>query len=74
MVEILILIFGYFLGRIHSYYKNRVQCVNCGSYNTYNSAAGFGGVKGSECNFAVKHWEGHICKDCDKITSVKISL
>lgn len=71
---LLALIVGYIIGKARHYYKNRVQCVNCGKHNTYESAAGFGGVKGSVCNFAVKHWEGHVCKDCDKITSVNMTL
>ena len=73
MIYISLVLIGYILGRIRSYYKNRVQCVNCGKSNTDEYAAGFGGC-GGVYEYAVKHWEGHICKDCGKITSVKMSL
>ena len=72
-IFILSVLVGYIIGRVVSYYINRVQCVNCGGYNTYLQAAGYGG-EGGKCLFAVKHWEGHICKDCGKGTSVKMTL
>jgi hypothetical protein len=68
------ILLAYVTGRVHAYYKSRVQCVNCGGYRTYKAAAGMGGVKGSTCNFAVTHWEGHVCEDCDKTTSVSMKL
>lgn len=71
---ILILLGGYILGIIYSYRKNRKQCVNCGGYRTKLLATGMGGVKGSQCKFAVTQWEGHHCKDCDKIMSTITTL
>lgn len=71
---IIAVIAAYWLGKWRTHVKNRVQCVNCGGHNTRFGAAGYGGVKGSICGFAVKHWEGHRCKDCDKLTSVKMTL
>lgn len=73
MKIILLILIGYITGRIHSHYKNRVQCVNCGSFNTYLGSEGYGG-EGGICKHAVKHWEGHTCKDCGEITSVKMSF
>ena len=64
---------GYMIGRIYSYYQNRVQCVNCGSYNTKHGSYGFGGCGGTY-EYAVKHYEGHECKDCGKITSLKMNF
>ena len=69
----LLIILGYIIGRTHFYYERRVQCVNCGKHKTRELASGYGG-EGGICGFAVKHWEGHICKDCGEITSVKMSL
>ena len=70
---IITIIIGYIIGRIHSYYKNRVQCVNCGKHNTYEQASAYGG-EGGIYKYAVKHWEGHVCKDCGEITSLKMSF
>ena len=67
------LIVGYIIGRIVSYYKNRIQCVNCGKHTTYLAAAGYGSV-GGECNFAVKHHEQHVCNSCDEVTIVSMKL
>jgi rRNA maturation endonuclease Nob1 len=72
-ILIAVFLMGYLIGLIHSHFENRVQCVNCGRYNTYLSGAGYGCEEGV-CKYAVKHWEGHICKDCGKITSVKMTL
>jgi hypothetical protein len=66
-------ILGYVIGRIVSYYKNKIQCVNCGGYNTRLIASGYGG-EGGVYQQAVKHWEGHICESCGKSTSIKITL
>lgn len=68
------LIIGIIIGKFYSYYTNRVQCINCGSYNTYLASAGYGGVKGSKCNFAVKHWEGHRCNKCGKGISIQMEI
>ena len=72
-IFVLSILIGYIIGRIVSYYKNRIQCVNCGGYNTYLGASGYGG-QGGICDFAVKHWEAHTCKDCKKSTSIKMDL
>jgi hypothetical protein len=72
-IFVLSILIGYVIGRIVSYYKNRIQCVNCGGYNTYLGASGYGG-EGGEYPHAVKHWEGHMCKDCGEGTSIKMSL
>ena len=74
MRELIFMLIGFLIGRLYSYYKNRIQCVNCGSNNTYKSADGYGRVKGSKCDFTVKHWEGHVCKSCGEITSLSMKL
>ena len=75
MIKIIIgILIGYIIGRIYSYYKNRIQCVNCGSFNTYKGASGYGRVKGSEYDFAVKCWEAHDCNKCGKGTSFKMEI
>jgi hypothetical protein len=70
---IVIAIVSFLLGVFIQYRKSRIQCVNCGGNNTYLAAAGYGG-EGGECKFAVKHHEQHVCKDCNKITSIKMTL
>jgi hypothetical protein len=70
----IILLIGYFIGKIHSYYKNRIQCVNCGSFRTHWGASGHGKVKGSKCDFAVTHWEAHNCNKCGQGTSLKMEI
>lgn len=67
------LLIGYLIGRIHTYYKYRVQCVNCGSKNTVHNSDGYGGC-GGKYPYAVKHYEGHTCKECGEITSIKMSF
>jgi hypothetical protein len=74
IIIIISLIVGYIIGRIHSYYNNRIQCVNCGSHNTCKGADGFVYTKGSKSNFAAKNWEGHTCNDCGALTSVIMKL
>ncbi len=69
---ILVLI-GFVIGKIQSYYASRKQCFNCGKYTTYLAAAGYGGGKG-KYQFAVKHWEGYYCTSCNKTMSVQIEL
>lgn len=70
---IIILIIGYVIGRIVSYYNNRIQCVNCGKNTTYRACSGYEGV-GGNCGFVVKHHEQHVCKSCNKITVVSMNL
>ncbi len=67
------ILFGYIIGRIVSYYKNRVQCTNCGSHDTYLAAAGYGG-EGGVYEYVVKHSEQHVCNKCDKTTFIKMKL
>lgn len=64
---------GYIIGKIVSYYQSRVQCTNCGNHNTYKVCEGYGG-EGGKCEFAVKHMEQHLCKDCDKVTYIQMKL
>jgi ribosomal protein S14 len=68
------LIVGYTIGRVHSYYKNRIQCVNCGSFRTYWGAAGYNKIKGSKCDFPVKTFEAHECNKCGQGTSLKMDI
>jgi hypothetical protein len=71
---ILTFILGFIIGRIYSYYKNRIQCVHCGSFKTSIGAAGYGPVKGSDCKIAVKHWVAYTCNKCGKDTSIQMSV
>ena len=71
---ILTFILGFIIGRIYSYYKNRIQCVHCGSSETSIATAVYGSVKGSDCKIAVKHWEAHTCHKCGKDTQIQMSV
>ncbi len=70
---LLILLAGIIIGKIIAYRNNRKQCLNCGSHRTINSCAGLG-HGGGKYEFAVKHWEGYYCKNCDATFSAKITL
>jgi hypothetical protein len=74
MKIIIILLIGYLVGRIYCYYKNRIQCVNCGSFNTHKSAAAFSYTRGGKSNFVVKEWESHHCEKCGQGISIKIEI
>lgn len=58
------ILIGYIIGLIQSYRKNRKQCLNCGSHNTYLVSWVLGGG-GGNYHYAVKTWEYHCCKKCD---------
>jgi hypothetical protein len=75
MIKIIIisLVIGYIIGLIHSYRKERKQCLNCGILKTYQSFGRFG-YGGGEYKYAVKHREGYYCKDCNKTFSAKFTL
>lgn len=73
MKVIILLVIGYLIGRVHSYYKNRTQCTNCGKHNTSLVSSVYGSTDGI-CDFAVKHSEQYICNDCGKTTHKRITL
>lgn len=61
---------GYIIGKIREYLQNRWQCPDCGSFKTNAISSGHGGVKGGKYNYAVRHWEGHICRNCGTMMSI----
>lgn len=74
MIKIIIsLIVGYIIGEVLAYRRNRTQCLNCGGHNTEHLASG-AGYGGGEYQYAVRHWEGYRCKDCEKFFSAQIKL
>ena len=70
---ILILLLGVIIGKIHSYRKNRKQCLNCGSFNT-DLICSVSGSGGGEYRYAVRHWEGYHCRNCNKGFSAKFKI
>lgn len=75
------LTFGFIIGRISYALKERRQCFYCGSFNTYKISEVRGGIRDSKGNevknrysYAVKTNECHLCKVCESMMQVKITL
>ena len=67
------LVIGFIAGKIYSYFKNRIQCLNCGSSKTKIVGSMYGSGNG-EYQYAVKTWESHLCSNCKKMTNIKMKL
>lgn len=67
---------GYILGRVYSYCKNRVQCINCGSHSTYIAAsvdsASIGRGTMNNADHPIRTWEAHKCKKCNETTYINM--